>query len=275
MLQFAIDESLCTACGLCAKDCPVKIIDLDGGYPAIAAEKEGRCLQCQHCLAICPEGALSILGNSPQDSRTLRGNLPDPRQLETLIKGRRTVRQYRDENLDDEVLQNLLNVARHAPTGVNMDQVRFHVIDDKEALAVFRNEVYSALADVVAAGKLPEKRSRFADISKAWQENGIDVLFRGAPHLLVTSVPRNCACPVADCFIAMSYFELYAQSMGVGTVWNGLMKWTLDELIPSLQRRLGIPDDNLLGYVMAFGKPAITYQRTVNRGPAKVTYFQP
>ncbi len=274
MLQFVIDENLCIQCGLCATDCPVKIISLDSGYPAVAEEKQERCMQCQHCLAICPKGALSILGNRPADSLPLKGNLPAPEQLETLIRGRRTVRQYRDENLEADLISKLLNVARHAPTGVNMDKVRFHVIDNKEALAVFRNEVYAALADFIAAGKLPEHRSRFADISNAWQDKGIDVLFRGAPHLLVTSVPRNCACPVPDCLIAMSYFELYAQSMGVGTVWNGLMKWTLDELLPSLQARLGIPEDHLLGYVMAFGKPAIRYRRTVDRGAADVVYFK-
>ena len=275
MLQFAIDENLCIKCGLCAKDCPVKIINLEDGYPAIAVEKEERCMQCQHCLAICPTGALSILGNSPADSVPLKGNLPAPEQLEILMKGRRTVRQYLDENLAPELIQQLLGVARHAPTGVNMDQVRFFVIDNKEALAVFRNEVYAALAELIAAGKLPENRSRFADIAKVWQEKGVDVLFRGAPHLVVTAAPKNGVCSAADCMIAMSYFELYAQCLGVGTVWNGLMNWTLGELVPHLQRRLGIPEDYLLGYVMAFGKPAIKYQRTVNRGGADVVYFKP
>ena len=275
MLQFAIDKNRCIKCGLCAKDCPVKIINLEAGFPAIADEAKERCMQCQHCLAICPKGALSILGNHPDDSLALKGNLPAAEQLETLIKGRRSVRQYRDENLSPELMQQLLNVTRHAPTGVNMDHVRFHVIADKNALAVFRKEVYAALAEVIAAGKLPEKRSRFADISNAWQEKGIDILFRGAPHLVVTTAPKNGVCSAADCMIALSYFELYAQSLGVGTVWNGLMMWTLNELVPSLQQRLGIADDYMLGYVMAFGPAALKYQRTVNRGPADVVYFQP
>ncbi len=275
MLQFTIDENLCIQCGLCAKDCPVKIISLESGFPAIATEKEERCMQCQHCLAVCPKGALSILGNNPANSLPLKDSLPDPEQLETLMKGRRTVRQYRDENLDPALIEKLLNVARHAPTGVNMDQVRYFVIDNKDALTVFRNEVYTALAELVAAGKLPENRSRFADIAKVWQEKRVDVLFRGAPHIVVTAAPKKGVCSAADCMIALSYFELYAQSMGVGTVWNGLMTWTLDELIPSLQRRLGIPDDYLLGYVMAFGKPAVKYPRTVDRGIADVVYFKP
>ena len=70
-------------------------------------------------MAVCPPGAISILGLSPKDSQPLADNLPEPQRLETLIKGRRSVRRYRDENLPAELLQQLLEVAWHAPTGVN------------------------------------------------------------------------------------------------------------------------------------------------------------
>ncbi len=275
MLQFSIDQDLCIKCGLCAKDCPVKIINLKTGSPAIANDREGSCLRCQHCLAICPTGALSILGRSPAQSQPLKDSLPIPEQLETLIKGRRSVRQYRDENVDQAVIQQMFGVARHAPTGINLDQVRFYVIDNKDALRVFRDQVYDALAELVAAGKLPESQSRFADIVNAWLDKGIDVLFRGAPHLVIAAAPKDGPCSAADCMIALSYFELYAQSIGVGTVWDGLLVWALKDLIPELQNRLGIPEDYLLGYAIAFGKPAIEYQRTVERGQADIVYFRP
>ncbi len=275
MLQFALAEDLCIRCGLCANDCPSKIIKFNGDYPQLDVDNQQRCLKCQHCLAVCPTGAISILGHDPAASVSLSGNLPAPQQLATLIKGRRSVRQYRNENLPQEMLTDLLDVARHAPTGVNMDRVQFHVIADKDALAVFRSEVYAALAELVAAGGLPEKRSHFANISRVWQEKRVDILFRGAPHLVVATTPRSCACPEADSLIALSYFELYAQSCGVGTLWDGLLKWALDELLPQLQQRLGIPEDHQLGYAMVFGQPAVRYQRTVERGAAKVTWFQP
>ncbi len=108
MLQLQIARDTCTKCGLCAKDCVTNIIDLDSGYPHIPAEKEKFCLKCKHCLAICPTAALSILGKKPEQSRELKGNLPDPQQLETLIKGRRSIRHYKNENLEPELMQRLL-----------------------------------------------------------------------------------------------------------------------------------------------------------------------
>ncbi|WP_029916200.1 nitroreductase family protein [Pelobacter seleniigenes] len=275
MLQLTIDNNLCTRCGSCAQDCPAKIISLTSGLPAIAPADEGKCIRCQHCLAVCPTAALSIFGHQPVTGRPLAETWPAPQQLEALIKGRRSVRQYRDENLEPALLEQLLEVAWHAPTGVNRQSLQFHVIDDKDALAVFRNEVYAELGKVLAAGQLPERLAHFGTIARRWQEDGSDILFRGAPHLLAVSSGPDSICPEADGFIALSYFELYAQSQGVGAVWDGMMKWLLEAIAPGLQQRLGIPADHKLGYVMVFGKPAVQYQRPIQRGPARVSRFQP
>jgi Fe-S-cluster-containing hydrogenase component 2 len=167
MLSLTIDEQKCTRCGLCSKDCPAAVISMDRGYPAIASEQEAGCIKCQHCLAICPTGALSILGKTPLNSLPLTGNLPDPQKLETLIKGRRSVRQYRNENLDPELLQHLLEVAWHAPTGVNSRQVHFTVVDDRAVMDKVREETMHALSKVVAEGALPPRQGnvcRFCEL---------------------------------------------------------------------------------------------------------------
>lgn len=275
MLKFEVRREICVKCGLCAKDCPVNIIDLKTGYPRIGEDKESNCIKCQHCLAICPTAALSILGKSPNRSRFIKGNFPDPYQMETLIKGRRSVRHYQDENLDPTLIKRALDVAWQAPTGVNMRQVHFFVIDDKENLAVLRDDAYKGLEELIARGQLPEDKAFFTGFVRAWKEQGVDVLFRGAPHLVVASAPSGGPSPLPDCLIALSYFELFAQSLDIGTVWNGLVKWTINDLVPELRTRLHIPEDHLIGYAMAFGKPAVQYQRTIEKGSANIIPFNP
>lgn len=275
MLKFEVRQEICTRCGLCAKDCPVNIIDLKTGYPRIEADKERTCIRCQHCLAICPTAALSILGKRPEQSQPVEGHLPDPGQMEILIKGRRSIRQYRDENLDPALIKRLLDVAWQAPTGVNLRQVQFAVIDDRQNLAEFRDEAYKGLEELVDSGRLPEDKAFFAGFVRAWKEKQVDVLFRGAPHLLVASAPKEGPSPLPDCVIALSYFELFAQSLEIGTVWNGLVRWTINDLVPVLRTRLNIPQDHLVGYAMSFGKPAVRYPRTIDKGSAKVMRFTP
>ncbi len=270
MLDFIVNCQTCTRCGQCVADCPAMIIAMTDGYPAIAPEKEGACYKCQHCLAICPTGAVSILGLKPTGSRPLIGGFPDPDKLEILMKGRRSVRRYKDENLDPALLQRLLEVAWHAPTGVNSRQVRFTVMDDKEKMAELREEVMTGLTRLVRENALPEGMQFYAEFISMWEERRFDVIFRGAPHLLITSVPKNVPSPLPDCLIAMSYFELFAQANGVGTVWNGLAKWAINDLLPETRLRLCIPEDHLIGYCMAFGKPAVHFARTVQHGPALI-----
>lgn len=270
MLEFKVNQQLCTRCGLCIADCPARIIAMADSYPAIVPENESACLKCQHCLAICPSGSVSILGLKPAKSRPLAGNFPDPDKMETLIKGRRSVRRYKDENLDPALLQRLLEVAWHAPTGVNSRQVRFTVVDDMNKMAKLRDEVMSGLTRLVSENTLPEGMGFYAGFVKMWEENRFDVIFRGAPHLLIASAPKSVPTPLPDCLIALSYFELFAQANGVGTVWNGLAKLAINDLLPGTREMLDIPDNHLIGYVMAFGKPAVHFARTVQHGPALI-----
>ena len=271
MLDFKVNEQNCIRCGQCVADCPASIILMDdNGYPFISIDKEARCMKCQHCLAICPTESVSIFGLDPANSLSVVGGFPDPDKLEILIKGRRSVRHYKNENLDPALLQRLLEVAWHAPSGVNSRQVCFTVLDSKEKVAQLRDEVMVGLVRLVKENSLPQGMEFFANFVRIWEERQIDVIFRGAPHLLIASAPMKVASPMPDCLIALSYFELFAQANGIGTVWNGLAKWAINDLVPETRHLLGIPDDHLIGYVMAFGKPAVHYFRTVQHGPALI-----
>lgn len=268
-VNFQIDRQRCTRCGLCVADCPVRIIGMEDGYPGIAADREEACLRCQHCLAICPTAALSILGFNPDRNAALEGGYPEREQLLTLFKGRRSVRRYAPENLDPRLIGELLDAAWQAPTGENRQNVLLTVIDDRAVLSRFRTETYDALARLIDAGALPAHRSVLARFTALWQEKGIDVIFREAPHLVMASAPRTSTTPRPDCLIALSFFDLYAQNSGVGTLWNGFLDWTM-ELLPTLQRKIAIPEDHQFGYALLFGSPAASYRRTIERGSARI-----
>jgi len=268
MINFRVDEERCIQCGECAADCPAGVIALDD-YPKITSE-EG-CIRCQHCLAICPTAAVSILGKDPDASISLEDNMPQPDRLATLVKGRRSVRRYKEENLPPELIDEMLEIACHAPTGVNNQSVLFTVVRDRSVLHSLREEIIAELAKLKEREKLPAGfvGQYLGNTVKSWQKKGKDILFRGAPHLLITSAPKDAPCPVQDTHIALTTFQMVAHSRGVGTVWDGIFMMALS-LLPHLNKRLGIPDDHLVGYAMVFGEPAVEYQRTVQRGPALV-----
>jgi nitroreductase/NAD-dependent dihydropyrimidine dehydrogenase PreA subunit len=271
MLQFTVNPVTCTQCGQCVSDCPARIITMEkGSCPAISPENEVNCYKCQHCLAICPTASLSILGRNPNNSLSLSGKLPDSEQMELLIKGRRAVRRYKTENLEPEILQQLLDVACYAPTGRNTMQVRFTVVNDREKLIEIRNEIMEKLVKISGENGFPAGMEFFINFVRQWEEDGTDFVFRGAPHFLIASAPHAIPTPVEDCVIALTTFDLYAQTLGVATVWDGIAKYIITDILPEFKTRLGIPEDHLIGYAMAFGKPDVHYSRTTQHEPAGI-----
>jgi Fe-S-cluster-containing hydrogenase component 2 len=260
--KFSVDQEKCIRCGECVNDCPANILVLGDETPALAAGRERDCIGCQHCLAVCPTGAVSVLGLQATDSLVLEGNLPSYNQLEHLLKGRRSVRRYSDENLDPTLLKELLETAWHAPSGRNGRQVQFTVIDDREVMNQIRNRTMDTLADITEKESLPQGFEFYKKIISAWQEHQADMIFRWAPHLLITSAPRTSPSLQQDTIIALSYFEMICHSAGIGTLWNGMVKTTMT-LVPELWEMLALPDDHQLGFAMGFGRPAVSYTRTV------------
>ncbi len=267
MLKFVIDHERCTQCGLCALDCPARIIELDD-YPSIT--NPDACIRCQHCLAICPTAALSILGIDPDNEPLIEGTFPPASQVASLIRGRRSIRHYTEESLSNDVIEDIIATVNHAPTGVNAQQVLMTVVKNHQSVQALRKDVYARLAKAINTGEYADDM-RMEVLSwslKMWKKQGADALFHEAPHIIIASAPQNCPTPLPDCLIALSYFELLTASMGIGSLWNGMLKWILDELFPEFRDQLAIPRDHVVGYVMLFGKPAVSYMRTVSRTPS-------
>lgn len=267
MLCFTIDAARCIQCGECAADCPVSIIDLDQGLPRILEHKETHCLHCQHCLAVCPTAALSILGIDPDTLPGLTPLVPDA--VDNLLRGRRSVRRYRPGAVAQDVMQRLLDVAAHAPTGKNVRQLRLSVVDDPVVMQTIREQTMAGIRQAVLNNSLPVGLEFYAKFAALYAE-GQDIIYRGAPHMLIASAPGTCATPGADPYIALSYFEIMAQALGLGTLWCGFAAWAITTVVPGLRGMLGIPREHESLYVMLFGYPAVRYARVVKRSTACV-----
>lgn len=264
MIEFVVNNEKCTRCGECVKDCPVGIIIMEANGPALNVEKADLCLKCQHCLAICPVAAVSVLGKDPADSRPLAGNLPSAEQVETLIRGRRSVRRFSPEPVAGDTISRLLQTAAHAPTGRNNLGVLFTVVEDQATMQQLREATLAGIRQAVVEERLPKGLEFFGGVVKAW-DRGVDVIFREAPHLLVVSALKAATTLEADGYIAMTTFDLMASSLGLGTLWDGFAKWALVDVAPEVGARLGIPESHQLVYTMLFGQPAVQYHRTVQR----------
>ena len=180
------------------------------------------------------------------------------------------MRQYKDENVPPSQIDALLATLGNTPTGCNDRSLRFLVVSDRNMMERLRLLVIEALE---------QQMQRQAEIPAflpvavtAYREHGVDELFRGAPHLLVVSATENASCPNEDINLALAYFELLAQSSGLGTTWCGYLKFAVDAA-PELRTHLSLGPQTPF-YAMLFGYPNVRYARTVQRdNAAKVVHL--
>lgn len=273
-INFVVDKEKCVHCGMCAQDCGTKIIEFDkDGFPLIKSGNENHCMKCQHCLAICPAGAISVCGKKPEDSDICDNNLPSDEQMLNLIQHRKSIRSYKPENLDKATLQKLKDMLKYSPTGCNNHKLHVALIDDIETMDRFRNRTNNTIKKILLSDFLSPVTKKFGRFKQQFVD-GQDVIFRGAPHMLVVSVPVTAPCAPVDPIILLSYFELYAQSLGVGTLWCGFAEIAL-KLIPDLCQYLEIPDGYKVGYVMLFGKTDLKYHRATQPEDYEISVIEP
>ena len=60
-MEFKV-SALCKGCGACVRDCGFGVLAMKDGRPVVREGREEQCMNCQHCLAVCPEGAVTING---------------------------------------------------------------------------------------------------------------------------------------------------------------------------------------------------------------------
>jgi len=262
-LNFKVDQDRCTNCKKCVSDCPVLIINGKTPFPEIKEGKEGNCLKCQHCLAVCPEGAISILGNSPEDSISIDAPVADSEGLANLMKLRRSTRRFAKVGLERELIHDLMIKASYAPTAKNENAVQMTVVDSREQMLKLRELTYEAIKQRKETQGLPSEHQQYGNFQKLWDEKKIDVLFRNAPHILIVSNPISGTLPEIDATITLTYFDLLANSQGISTLWDGFATSVIEEVAPELKSTFGIPDDHKVVMALLFGKAGVKYARSI------------
>ena len=100
-------------------------------------------------------------------------------------------------------------------------------------------------------------------------ESGINIVTHGAPCIIFASVPASYVNGMVDLSISLSYLELAAVSVGLGTCWLGLIKRALHDNEP-LKELVGLPEDHSHFYPIILGYPKFKYHRLPERNPARI-----
>jgi nitroreductase len=232
---------------------------------------EQACLTCGHCVAVCPHGAMSHAKVPFEDCSTIKKELVvDEAQAEQFLRSRRSIRTFRDKPVEKQKIQKLIEIARYAPTGSNTQLVEWLVLAGRDKVKKFAGLAADWARAVLEKDPQASKNPYIPGIVAAW-DAGYDAVLRGAPAVIVASAPKKDHNGMVNLTLALSYLELAAPGMGLGTCWAGLLKGAIIGW-PPLQKAVGLPEDHTHYYPMMLGYPKAKYFRLPQRKPPKITW---
>jgi nitroreductase len=148
------------------------------------------------------------------------------------IEHRRSVREYQDKQIPEDIINELLDAARKAPSAKNTQSHKYFVIKDKEIIAKLKEGesfkqpfVYQAPLIIVCCAN-PKDYPESVDVD---------------------DTPENYS--LVDLSIATSFMTLRATELGLGSVY---IAWLYRD---NIRKVLQIPDDYMIPYALAIGYP--------------------
>ncbi len=271
MTLFTIDPERCNQDAICVAECPVRIITMVDGLPQPVKQAEALCINCGHCVAVCPTQAFSHRNLKPADCIPLEETPTiTPEQAEIFLRRRRSIRTYKKKPVEKALLERAITLAGHAPSGHNRQPVNWHVIHDTDLLRALNEKVIDWM------GWMIKEKPEFAgplhlDMVVAGWKAGLDTITRNAPHLVIAHGHRKDPTAQTACTIAMTWLDIVLPSLGLGGCWCGYFN-SAAAFWPPLQEALELPDNHVSFGTMMVGHPTFTYHRIPPRKRPGITW---
>jgi len=273
MSFITVDQEKCNYDGICVAECPARIIRMDSkeDYPSPTPDFKDVCLKCGHCVTVCPTGALSLDWLSPEDCKPIKQELAvTPEQAEQFLRGRRSIRAFKDKMVPRTILEKLLEIACSAPSAKNQQPWHWIVVQEPAEVRRLAGMVIDWMRTVIQNNPEAAETMGFTRAVACWDE-GYERICRGAPHVIVAHADKNWRFGAEDCTLALSLLDLYATSLGLGACWGGYFYKAVNAY-PPLFEALGLPSDHLAFGAMMVGYPKFKYQRIPIRNRPLVTW---
>lgn len=282
-------EDPCDMCMLCVTDCVSSVWRDINGVPTPFSPEQ--CNFCGHCMAVCPKKAIEHNGLDHDQIRKIQKQLIRSDGYEELVLSRRSIRQYRDTNVSEDVVKQIIELARYSPTASNQQDVAYTIITDREVLKKISSKLFGLGKHVYGWmqtrwGKAILRIFKHTDFAKtltkykdsmnyyiAEAKKGRDFIFHHAPMLVLIHAPKKGMFSNDNCAIASTNFINYAHSLGLGTCYIGYLTIAL-RFSATLRRSLKIPKARKVFISMVLGYPRYKHSFTVSRNKPNITWIQ-
>jgi nitroreductase/NAD-dependent dihydropyrimidine dehydrogenase PreA subunit len=264
--MMIVDKEKCIGCGLCAKDCfpgIIRVVDNKAKIRNLA------CIKCGHCIAVCPKGAISTDEYKMEDVKAYNEaefNI-EADTLLNFIKFRRSIRQFKNTDVEREKILKIIEAGRFTQTATNSQNVSYIVVKDN--MEKLKEMIYESLKNKgeEILGDLNPQTMPYKGYAQLWlkmykeyKENPKnDKLFFNAPALILVVSESS-----INASLASSNMELMTNALGLGTFFSGFFVIAAKEN-EEIRNFLGIHEKKEIVTCMIIGYSDVKYYRTVPR----------
>jgi len=296
--RIEINRDLCNGCGLCVNVCPTGTISLFEGTAIASGDMS---IFCGHCEAVCPHEAIRVTAIDEEMSEyktfTAEKQWLPPEKFNTsllvqLMASRRSCRNFTDQPVERDVLEDLIKIGITAPSGTNSQSWTFTILPTRKAVTTLAEHIASFFGrlntaaertlfrlflKLIGKGELDAYyRGYYQKVKEAleeWHESGKDRLFHGSTAAILVGSKPGASCPAEDSLLATQNILLAAHSMGLGSCLIGYAVAAMKR-DASIRRYIGIPAEEEIYAVIALGYPNEIYQRVAGRKKVIPRYFE-
>jgi nitroreductase len=167
-------------------------------------------------------------------------------EFNQVLFGRRSVREYTSESIDEQIIRRLIEAAVYAPNAVNEQPWTFTVVRDQNLLDRLSQD---AKAHMLA--NMPE--SDHSHHFHSLLEDPKFQIFYQAPVLILVSAGRRGPWIVEDCALAAQNMMLAAYAAGLGSCWIGFAQAFLNTM--DGKKLLALPESTVPIAPIIVGRP--------------------
>lgn len=263
-----VNTSKCIKCGICSKVCPTSTLFMDEAGPKVA--NENNCIGCGQCVSVCPNEAIDNI-KTPISKQEKIAETLDSKTAENFLRSRRSIRAYKDKAVDRQKLLELTKIAHYAPTASNSQNISYIIVENKHVL----EEATKIIVEWMEK-KLENPSTAHWSFSRHvnnYRNAGIDTILRNAPHLILAIAPKGFKNGRESSISALSYLELYAPTLGLGSCWAGLFEYCIFSNYEPLLKLFNIPEDKVVTGAVMVGYPKYKFKRLVDRNELEVNFI--
>ncbi len=177
------------------------------------------------------------------------------------ILSRRSVREYKLEQIPKESLDQILLAGRYAASGWNNQSWKFIAIQDRKTLITLSDALKQSILNF---DSIDDENSHLHYLKKR-AESAYD-LFYGAPTLVIVTGDKDNYMSRDDCALATGNMMLMATELNIGSCWlNQLVNFTEAPEIRALFDTLKIPENYNIYASLALGYAAKDFKKIIDK----------